>query len=136
MPFIEENQINKEIIKYNTQKCLICSKKYLKIDFRKCTKCENEYCLKCSILGGKLGIFCKNCFKKLPVKEMEKVSKNAMKLKFWAKNGYYIFLFFLIIAIGSISLSYISMMFFFLGLLFIIINLIYGSLLFKYLNEK
>ncbi len=81
-------------------------------------------------------MYCKNCFENLSNKEKEKISKLATKLKFWAKNGYILFMIFIFIALGSLALSILDFMFFYLGITFVIINFIYGSWLFKYLTQR
>jgi hypothetical protein len=87
-------------------------------------------------MAGKYGNFCINCFKKLSRDEKDNVGKHASKLKFWAKSGYYVFIAFLAITIGSLALVFISYLFLFLGLVFVVISFVYGVLLFRFLNQK
>ena len=134
--FIDEDQILKHQLRHHIQKCEICNQEYMKIDFRKCDKCKKERCLRCTIIAGKLGTYCKNCFDKLSNDEKAEISKMSTKLKFWAKNGYYAFIIFVFITIGSFSLSFVNLMYFYIGLTFVIVTFIYGSWLFKYLTQR
>jgi len=86
-------------------------------------------------MAGKFGNICIECFRKLPKLEKEQIGREAAKLKFWAKSGYYIFIFFLIIVVLSFSLSFLNIMLFFLGIVFVVIDFIYGYLLYNYLSQ-
>jgi predicted MFS family arabinose efflux permease len=77
-----------------------------------------------------------NCFKKLSNKEKEEISQIATKLKFWAKNGYYAFICFILISVISFSLSLLDFLYFYLGIAFVIIDLFYGFWLFNYLTQN
>ena len=107
----------------------------MKFDFRQCDSCRTHQCLRCTILAGKVGTYCRNCFLKLTKKKKEKVSKEAARLRFWATKGYYIFICFLIITVSAFALAFFEQILFFLAFGFVILNILYGLYLFKTLSE-
>jgi len=117
------------------RKCLICKESYLKFDFVKCDTCNSEICINCSIIAGKEGNHCKNCFLKFPNKKKEIVSKQAARIRFWAQTGYYIFITLIFIAIITFSLMLFDSLFFYVALLIILVNFLYGYKLFKFLSK-
>lgn len=129
--FINEDALMKQFL----QECPICKKSYLKQDFAQCDKCKGIHCLKCTILAGILGTICKNCFKKLPKEEQDKIGKKAKKLHFWAKNGYYGFCILAVLTFFSFSLFFLYSFFFVLGAILAISTVLYGYFLFKYLSR-
>ncbi len=106
----------------------------MKFDFKQCDKCGKLNCLRCTLLAGKLGTVCKKCFQTLPKKRKEELSKEASRLKFWATNGYYIFICFLIIGAGSLALSIMEQLLLYLGFAFLVITFVYGLILFRILS--
>lgn len=106
----------------------------MKFDFKQCDRCGKLNCLRCTIIAGKIGTVCKKCFQNLTKKEKERISKEAARLKFWATSGYYIFMAFLIISVGSLALSIMEQLMLYLGFAFIILTFIYGLFLYKTLS--
>ena len=130
--FIDEEAIyQKELLR----KCSICKQSYLKTDFVKCNKCSSEVCINCTILAGKEGNYCRNCFLNFPDKKKETIAKQASKIKFWAQTGYYIFMALLLVTIITFALLIFDSLFFYVGLLIAAIDFLYGYKLFKFLSE-
>jgi lipopolysaccharide export LptBFGC system permease protein LptF len=88
------------------------------------------------VLAGKLGNYCLNCFNNLEKRKKEKVRKKANQLKFWAKSGYYLFIILMAIAVFSFSLMALNKVFFIVGLIVVIIDGLYGGLLYKFLSQS
>jgi hypothetical protein len=131
MSFINED----EVLRAQMKKCPICKKEYIKSAFKHCKICNTEVCLKCAVIAGKYGIYCKDCFKKLPDKKRSIIGNEANKISFWAKKGYQIFIGFLIVSLGSFSLFFIDKLFFFVGIVLTGTTLIFGYYLFNYLSN-
>lgn len=83
--------------------------------------------MRCTVLAGKLGNYCLNCFNNLEKRKKEKVRKKANQLKFWAKSGYYLFIILMAIAVFSFSLMALNKVFFIVGLIVVIIDGLYGG---------
>lgn len=117
------------------RKCPICKESYLKFDFVQCDTCKSEICINCSIVAGKEGNHCKDCFLKFPKEKKEAVGKQAAKIRFWAQTGYYIFIALILVTIISFALILFDSLFFFVALLIAAMDFLYGYKLFKYLSD-
>lgn len=123
-------------LKKYIDKCSICKREYYKQNFVKCDHCGKFICLKCTLFAGKYGKYCKNCFKGLPHDKKSQISKAVKKVKFWANNGYILFIILLGCTIFSFSLYFLNYIFFIIGLILGISTAIYGYFLLRFLSQS
>ncbi|MGV9172266.1 MAG: hypothetical protein ACOC44_03930 [Promethearchaeia archaeon] len=131
MSFINED----EVLRAHLKQCPLCKEEYIKSAFKKCGICGKEICLKCAIIAGKYGVYCKKCFENFSEEKREKIGKEANKIQFWAKKGYQFFIAFLVVSLGSFSLIFFDRLFFIVGIILTVITFIYGYYLFNYLAK-
>ena len=131
--FIDKDQVYS---KQNLRKCPICKRTYLKENFARCDTCSSIICFNCSLIAGEQGTHCITCFKKYPKSKREEIGKKAAKIRFWAKSGYYIFFMLLITAVITFSFIFWEPYFFYVGLVLVIVDFIFGYKLFKFLSDS
>ena len=73
---------------------------------------------------------------KIQSKHLSTISKATKKMKFWAKNGYILFIILLGLTIFSFSLYFLHYIFFIIGLIFGISTAIFGFLLLRFLSRS
>ncbi|MFO8020559.1 MAG: hypothetical protein R6U96_18195 [Promethearchaeia archaeon] len=132
MSFVNED----EVLRAKLRKCPLCKQEYIKSAFKTCDICAREVCLKCAVIAGKYGLYCKECFEKLPEEKREIIGKEANKINFWAKKGYQFFIAFLVVSLGSFSLIFFNRLFFIVGIILTVITFIFGYYLFNYLVKS